>query len=883
MKAKSAGIVLFLRNINFRGVDYVMEKLYLLDGHSLAHRAFYALPLLTNEAGEYTNSVFGFVRMLFKIIDEEQPDHLAVAFDLKGPTFRHKEYKDYKAGRKKTPEELIPQISLIKNVLKSLNIPIVEKKGYEADDVIGTIAKEAAEKSINVKIVTGDRDALQLIDDRINVIYTRKGITDIIEYNIEKVKDQYELVPKQLIDMKGLMGDSSDNIPGVPGIGKKTATKLLKEYENMENVLNNIDNISGKKRKENLKKYSKQARMSKRLGKIVTDLSIDLDFAELKMEQPNYQEVVDIFKRLEFNSLLERFDDNIEKELKELSYDNVKGKDSVDKIVDQIKKNKKVAFVINRIEDELLIKLNGKISQFQPFNEYKAKFIEIFEDERIKKLSFNSKDNIVYLSNRGIDFSGLSFDPQLASYLLNPDQTPLKLKNMIMREFDVPKGEIEKSDNKDAQLLNYLFDLKDVYIKKLKEKELWDLYNDIELPLIKVLAQLEINGIYTDCDFLKDLSKEISEKLKRIEKESYEIAGEKFNLNSPKQLGEILFDKLNLPIIKKTKTGYSTSIDVLEKLENKHDIIPFIMEFRKYSKLKSTYVDPLLDLVDEQTGRIHTNFNQMVTATGRLSSTEPNLQNIPIRTEEGRKIRQAFVPEKEDWVFLSADYSQIELRVLAHISDDQQLIKAFNQGQDIHTQTASEVFEVKKEEVNSDLRRHAKVINFGIAYGMSSYGLAQDLDISNQKAQAYIDKYFKRFPGVKRYMDDIVNKAQKDGYVRTIFNRLRYIKGINSSNYHRRSFAERAAINTPIQGSAADIMKIAMLDVYKALHSSNLQVKMLLQIHDEIVFEAAASELAEIAKLVKNKMEEAVQLKVPLIVDLKKGKNLMEQNGYSLK
>jgi len=860
-----------------------MEKLYLLDGHSLAHRAFYALPLLTNEAGEYTNSVFGFVRMLFKIIDEEQPDHLAVAFDLKGPTFRHKEYKDYKAGRKKTPEELVPQISLIKNVLKSLNIPIVEKKGYEADDVIGTIAKEAAGKDINVKIVTGDRDALQLIDDRINVIYTRKGITDIIEYNIEKVKEQYELVPHQLIDMKGLMGDSSDNIPGVPGIGEKTATKLLKEYNNMENVLNNIDNISGKKRKENLRKYSKQAEMSKRLGKIVTDLSIDLDFVELKMEKPNYQEVVDLFKRLEFNSLLERFEDDIEKKLKELSYNNVKDEDAVDKIVDEIKKNKQVAFVINRIEDELLIKSNGKISQFQPFNEYKAKFIGIFEDEGIKKLSFNSKDNIVYLSNRGIDFAGLSFDPQLASYLLNPDQTPLKLKNMIMREFDVPKGEVEKADNKNVQLLNYLFDLKKVYIKKLKEKELWDLYNDIELPLVKVLAQLEINGIYTDCNFLKDLSKEISKKLKKIEKETFEIAGEKFNLNSPKQLGKILFDKLDLPIIKKTKTGYSTSIDVLEKLEDKHDIIPFIMEYRKYSKLKSTYVDPLLDLVDEQTGRIHTSFNQMVTATGRLSSTEPNLQNIPIRTEEGRKIRQAFVPENKDWVFLSADYSQIELRVLAHISDDQQLIKAFNQGQDIHTQTASEVFDVTKKEVNSNLRRHAKVINFGIAYGMSSYGLAQDLDISNQKAQVYIDKYFERFPGVKRYMDHIINKAKKDGYVRTIFNRLRYIKGINSSNYHRRSFAERTAINTPIQGSAADIMKIAMLDVYKVLHSSNLQVKMLLQIHDEIVFEAASSELAEIAKLVKDKMEKAVQLKVPIIVDLKKGKNLMEQSRYSIK
>ena len=859
-----------------------MEKLFLLDGHSLAHRAFYALPLLTTESGEYTNSVFGFARMLFKIIDEEKPDHIAVAFDLKGPTFRHEEYEDYKAGRKKTPDELIPQIDLIKDVLKSLNIPIIEKKGFEADDVIGTIAKQAANKGINVKIVTGDRDALQLVDNYINVIYTRKGITDIVQYDINKVKDKYELKPEQLIDMKGLMGDSSDNIPGVPGIGEKTAIKLLKEFDNMENVLDNIEKVSGKKRKENLRKYSEQAIMSKKLGKIVTDVSVDLDFKDLKLEEPNFDEVIELFKRLEFNSLIDRFEDEIEEKLKEISYNKIEDNEELNEIVNYIKDKNKFAFSIDTDEEELLIKIDDEIAKFKPFENYKERFKDIFENKEISKISFNSKDNLLYLLNKGVECRGLKFDPQLASYLLNPDETPLQMENMLMREFNVSKDEIENVEDQEAQFLNYLYNLEEIYTEKLKDKRLWDLYQDIELPLVKVLAQMETNGIYADCEFLKTLSEKIKDKIKDIEEKTYELAGEEFNLNSPKQLGEILFDKLGLPVIKKTKTGYSTSIDVLEKLENKHEIIPLIMDYRKYSKLKSTYVDPLLSLVNDKTGRIHTNFNQMVTATGRLSSTEPNLQNIPIRTEEGREIRRAFIPEKNDWILLSADYSQIELRVLAHISEDEQLIKAFNEGQDIHTQTASEVFEVKKEEVTSDLRRHAKVINFGIAYGMSSYGLADDLDISNSEADEYINKYFERFPGVKKYMDDVVRKAKKDGYVRTIFNRLRYIKGINSSNYHRRSFAERAAINTPIQGSAADIMKIAMIEVYNALKSKDINAKMLLQIHDEIVFEVDRAELNKIAKLVKNKMENAVELKVPVIVDLKTGENLKEQSKYQI-
>ena len=858
-----------------------MEKLFLLDGHSLAHRSFYALPLLTNESGEYTNSVFGFVRMLFKIIDDEKPDHIAVAFDLKGPTFRHEEYEDYKAGRKKTPDELIPQIDLIKDVLRSLNIPIITKKGYEADDVIGTIAKTAGKKGIDVKVVTGDRDALQLVDERINIIYTRKGISDIIEYDVKKVKNKYELKPDQLVDMKGLMGDSSDNIPGVPGIGEKTATKLLKEFNTMENVLDNIEKVSGKKRKENLRKYSEQAKMSKKLGKIITDLNIDFEFNDLKLEEPNFDEVINLFKRLEFNSLLDRFEENIEEKLKEITYKEIDD-DSINELLELINNNKEFAFTIVN-NKRLIIKINDRLFNFEPFKKYQNELKNIFENDKINKLSFNSKDNLIFLKENNIECEGLIFDPQLASYLLNPDETPLTISEMISREFNVSQEDLEEDDKTNDQYLNYLYELKDIYTDKLKSKELYSLFIDIELPLIKVLAEMECNGIYADCKFLEEFSKEISKKIENIEKETYELAGEEFNLNSPKQLGEILFDKLELPVIKRTKTGYSTSIDVLEKLEDKHDIIPLIMNYRKYSKIKSTYVDPLLKLVNQNTGRIHTNFNQMVTATGRLSSTDPNLQNIPIRTEEGRKIRKAFIAEKDDWVLLSADYSQIELRVLAHISEDKQLIKAFNEEQDIHTQTASEVFEVKPQNVTSDLRRHAKVINFGIAYGMSSYGLANDLDISNKEADEYISKYFKRFPGVKKYMDNIVKDAKKDGYVRTIFNRLRYIKGINSSNYHRRSFAERTAINSPIQGSAADIMKIAMIDVYNSLKNSNLKAKMLLQIHDEIVFEVAKNELDEIIKLVKEKMENAVKLKVPVIVDFKVGKNLKEQNKLEIK
>src|SRR6056297_601550 len=848
-----------------------MEKLFLLDGHSLAHRSFYALPLLTNESGEYTNSVFGFVRMLFKIIDDEKPDHIAVAFDLKGPTFRHEEYEDYKAGRKKTADELIPQIDLIKDVLRFLNIPIITKKGYEADDVIGTMAKEAAQKNINVKIVTGDRDALQLIDEYINVIYTRKGITDIVEYDIEKVKEKYELRPDQLIDMKGLMGDSSDNIPGVPGIGEKTSIKLLKEFDSRENVLENIDKVSGKKRKENLRKYSEQAKMSKKLGKIVTDVSIDLDFEELKLDEPNFEEVIELFKRLEFNSLLDRFEDEIEEKLKEISYNSVESNKDVNIVLEKIKKSNKFAFAFDQDEDELLLKTDDQIYKFKPFAEYVNKFKNVFENNDIKKISFNSKENILYLIENNIECKGLKFDPQLASYLLNPDESPLKMKNMLMREFNVSKDEIESSQDQKAQFLNYLFDLKDIYIKKLEDKDLLELYYNIELPLIKVLAQMETNGIYADCEFLEDFSQKIADKIKDIEEKTYELAGEEFNLNSPKQLGEILFDKLELPVIKKTKTGYTTNAEVLDKLKDKHPIINKVIEYRQLSKLNSTYVDGFVKLIDKEDGRVHSSFKQTIASTGRISSTEPNLQNIPVRTEEGRELRKVFVAEDKDYILLDADYSQIELRVLAHVANENKLIESFKKGEDIHTKTAAEVFKEPIDEVSSIMRGRAKAVNFGIVYGISDYGLSRDLNITRKEAKTYIDNYLANYEKVKAYMKEIIKKGKNDGYVDTVFGRRRYLPELKSRNYNVRSFGERLALNTPIQGNAADIIKKAMINVYERLEDEGLKSRLILQVHDELIIEAYKPELENVKSILKEEMENAAKLKVKLAVDMNTG------------
>lgn len=871
------------------------KRIFLLDGHSLAHRAFYALPLLTNSEGEYTNAVFGFARMLFKLIDDEDPDYLAVAFDMKGPTFRHQEYEEYKATRKKMPDELHPQIKLIKDVLTALNIPYFQVEEYEADDVIGTLARKAEDAGMEVNVVTGDRDALQLVNDNINVIYTRKGITDIVKYDLDKVKEKYELDPEQLVDMKGLMGDSSDNIPGVPGIGEKTATKLLKKYSNMEAILDNIEEISGEKRRENLHNYTEQAILSKRLGKIVDDVSFDIDLEDCRCGEPAHEQIVELFKNLEFNSLLDRFEDDSRETIGEEDIDitQLQKKEEIEKLLASIRNTGRAALDLlltdyqNPVKSDmvkLIITPDGEeIFFIDKENISFDQFKSILEDRNIKKYILHAKETVIYFKRKGIELKGLKFDPLLASYLLHPSENLSSLEELFANELNLVIMDEVSPEKHQGYLVSSLFAIEDRLTEKIKEKKVLNLYNEIELPLIKVLAEMECNGIKVNVDYLNKLSDKWEQQLSSITEKVYQLAGEKFNLNSPQQLGQILFEKLGLPVIKKTKTGYSTSIDVLNELEDRHEIIPLIKEYRQGAKFKSTYVDALPPLINEESGRLHTSFNQMVTATGRLSSTEPNLQNIPIRTEEGREIRKAFVPGNEGWLLLAADYSQVELRVLAHISGDEGLTGAFNSGEDIHTQTASEIFEVEPEAVTSNMRREAKVINFGIAYGMSAYGLASDLDISRKEAEAYIEKYFERFSGVKAYMDDIIQQAGEKGYVTTIFNRRRYLPEIHSRNYHRRSFAERTAVNTPIQGSAADIMKLAMIEVYEHLQQEDYQARLLLQVHDELVLEVAGEDLAQVAAIVKEEMEGAVDLDVPLIVDLQIGENWRDKRDYRLR
>lgn len=869
---------------------FLKKKMFLLDGHSLANRAFYALPLLQNSNGDYTNAVFGFARMLFRLMDDENPDILIVAFDRKAPTFRHKAYDDYKANRKKMPDELSPQIPLIKKMLKKMGIPIVGIDGYEADDVLGTIACLGEGEGYDVNIVTGDRDAFQLVTDNIKVIYTKRGITDIEKYDPEKIKERYEMEPIQLVDMKGLMGDSSDNIPGVPGIGEKTAISLIKEFKSLEGVLDNISRVSGKKRKENLREYTEQARMSKKLAKIKIDVPLEINFTECLKAEEDTEGIINFIREMEFTSLLDRFETGKEIDTEKINIIRIEQVDNLSELADKIKKKGKMALsvILKDLEHpvsseikEMIVALDGKdIYRISLINELPDKFKDIIEDESIKKYLLQGKESLIALNRLGIELRGLEFDPLLAAYLLKPSDKLPSLEEQLKNELNFTLPEDIDEENKIPVLVASMYEMEAKLNTKLESMNLLELYEIIEIPLIKTLAEMELNGITVDVEYLKELSSIWKSELDNITKSIYQLADEEFNLNSPKQLGVILFEKIGLPVIKKTKTGYSTSADVLETLKEKHEIINLIMEYRQLMKLKSTYVDSLPPLLNKDTNRVHTSFNQMVTATGRLSSTEPNLQNIPIRTEEGREIRKTFIPESKEWALLAADYSQVELRVLAHISGDEGLISAFNNNEDIHTQTASEVFEVDTGEVTADMRRHAKVINFGIAYGMSPYGLARDLDISRKEAEEYINRYFGRFKGVKEYMDNIIIEAKELGYVKTIFNRIRYIPEINSRNFHRRSFAERAAINTPIQGSAADIMKIAMNRVFERLMGEKDIAHILLQVHDELVLEVKKEYLPEIAVIVKKEMEEATELKVPLIVDLQTGENWRDKQDY---
>jgi len=720
------------------------------------------------------------------------------------------------------------------------------------------------------------------------VTYTRKGITEIDRYDLDKVRKKYELEPEILIDMKGLMGDSSDNIPGVPGIGEKTAISLLKEFDSLENVLENIENISGKKRKENLREYADQARLSKLLARIITDVPFELDFSDCKMEEPAEEEIMELLKRLEFTSLLDRFRKEEKIESGDIKIKEIE-EEGIAVLLDILEQKKEVAFDL--LLDDYLRPVSAEIKKLiiaiDPDEIYSVSkkslldyFRSIFNDQGIKKYILHAKETMTVLKREGFALKGLVFDPLLASYLLHPSDNLPSFEEQLKKELNLGLPADISEEKKAAFLIASLYTIKDSLVEKLKRFDLIKLYQEMEIPLIEVLAEMELNGIKIDRDYLEKLSRQWESELTIITEEIYSLCGEEFNINSPKQLGEILFEKLGLPVVKKKKTGYSTGIEVLEELMERHEVIPLIMQYRQLMKLKTTYVDALPPLINPETGRIHTSFNQMVTATGRLSSTEPNLQNIPIRTEEGREIRKAFIPGDREQVLLAADYSQIELRVLAHISGDENLISAFNRGEDIHTQTAGEIFQVKPDGVTADMRRHAKVINFGIAYGMSPYGLARDLKISRKDAEEYINRYFSRFSGVKEYMQKIVEEAKEKGYVTTIYQRRRYIPEIRGRNYHLRSFAERIAINTPIQGSAADIMKIAMIKVYNRLEKEGLPGRILLQVHDELVLEVKREELPEVVSLVREEMEQAVKLKVPLIADIQVGNNWRDKEKY---
>lgn len=863
------------------------KKLVLIDGNSIIYRAFFAIPLLNNDKGVYTNAVYGFTTMLLRILEEEKPTHMLVAFDAGKTTFRHETYKEYKGGRQKTPPELSEQFPLLKELLDAFQIKHYQLDLYEADDIIGTLAAEGNRGGFNVKVISGDQDMLQLVTDDVTVDLTRKGVSEVDSFTPGFMVEKMELNPNQIIDLKALMGDSSDNIPGVPGVGIKTATKLLKQYETIENIYNHVDDVSGKKIKENLNTYKDDAFMSKNLVTINCDSPIDIKIKDLLFSDYDETKVHAIFKELEFNSLLNRLGIEITEEADELT-------DIDFTVVDEITKDMFTgdeAVVIEMITDNYH---NAPIEAIGVVNKNSAYFIptelaidsDVFkqwaEDPAMKKNVFDAKAILVSLLNHDIHIKGIIFDMLLAAYVLNPAENLKSIsevghrlgeRNVASDEEVYGKGaklkvpELDKLSEHVIRKTKTVFQLKDSMIEELKENEQEELYDGLEMPLALILGEMEHTGIKVDINQLKEMEKVLNERLDGIEKKVYEFAGEEFNLNSPKQLGLILFEKLELPVIKKTKTGYSTAADVLEKLEDKHEIIPEIMLYRQLRKLQSTYIEGLIKVIDKDTHRIHTRFNQALTQTGRLSSIEPNLQNIPIRLEEGRKIRKAFVPSHDDWIIFASDYSQIELRVLAHIAKDEKLIEAFKEGLDIHTQTAQDVFHVTQSEVTELMRSQAKAVNFGIVYGMSDYGLSQNLDISRKEAQEFIDRYFTSYPGVKTYMEEIVQKAKHQGYVTTIMNRRRYLPEITSRNFNLRSFAERTAMNTPVQGSAADIIKKAMIDLNAKLIEEKMEARILLQVHDELILEAPKAELKKLIEIVPAVMDRTVELSVPLKVD----------------
>ncbi|AYY67138.1 DNA polymerase I [Staphylococcus hominis] len=867
-----------------------MNKLVLIDGNSLSFRAFYALPLLSNKAGIHTNAILGFAKLLEKIIREEQPTHFLVAFDAGKTTFRHSKYSEYKGGRQKTPPELSEQFPYIRQLLDAYHIKHYELENYEADDIIGTLSKEADQNDFETIIVTGDRDLTQLATQNVTIYYTKKGVTDVDHYTPEFIAEKYNgLKPIQIIDMKGLMGDSSDNIPGVAGVGEKTAIKLLNQFDSVEGVYENIDKVSGKKLKEKLELSHEDALMSKELATINRYSPIEVTLNDTKLSDINdNHEKIELFKKLEFKQLLADIDNKaseFEQEQKQVSFDILPTFEYVDfNHLDEAV----IHFEIdgsNYLKDDILKfgfydKERYIVVDADNIKDY-PELIKWLENENSKKVVYDAKKTFVIAHRLNINIQNIVFDAMLASYIIDPSRTIDDVYSVVtnyhqtyVKEDVSIYGKGKKRHVPDTEILNThiasitksIDAVKPLMEKELESHQQMNLLKDLELPLARILSKMEEIGIYTDVNDLQHMQQELQEKLELLVQRIHDAAGEEFNINSPKQLGVVLFETLKLPVIKKTKTGYSTAVDVLEQLQNEHPIINDILEYRQLAKLQSTYVEGLQKVISNDK-HIHTRFNQTLAQTGRLSSVDPNLQNIPIRLEEGRKIRKAFKPSSEDSVILSADYSQIELRVLAHITQDDSLKEAFIHGQDIHTATARKVFGVEAEEVTDLMRRQAKAVNFGIVYGISDYGLSQSLNITRKEAKIFIDDYLASFPGVKQYMSDIVKDAKANGYVETLLHRRRYIPDITSRNFNLRGFAERTAMNTPIQGSAADIIKLAMVEFDKQVQHTSYKAKLLLQVHDELIFEVPKSEVEEFSLFVEDIMEHALDLDVPLKVD----------------
>ena len=861
------------------------DKFLVIDGSSLIHRAFFALPPLMTKQGLHTGAVYGLCNMLLKLLGDLQPTYMAVAFDKSRKTFRTELYADYKGQRKPTPSELSEQFPLAMKVLGTMGIPTLELDNYEADDIIGTFAVHTP-KDVEVIIVTGDRDELQLVDTRTKVYYTKRGISDIQIFDEAEFAANYEgLVPKQLIELKGLMGDASDNIPGVPGVGPKTALKLIKEYGDLETVLENIDKVSGKALKAKLADNKESALLSKKLATICTEAPVDTDIEKYALA-PLREEARTLLQDLEFRNMYDRFasvlggaqhsfdlfGETVEQESAPTEHVTLPAQaEQLFAALKACREAVPVAVTVSGQLPELYFSraellVEGKVYILDSFSSCWDKFDAWLADADCKKLTVDSKELYKCCLCRKVQAQGVVDDVALAAYLADPGHNSYALADLSKRYL----ASTLPTDCENIALLAVQLR------EQLKEYEQLALYEELELPLAPVLAKMELSGITPDMELLAQLNEDMTARIAQLEKQAMEQAGEEFNLKSPKQLGVILFERLQLPVIKKTKTGYSTDAKVLEALEGKHPLIATILEHRKLAKLQSTYLDGLKPLVNAKTGRIHTHFQQTVTVTGRLSSTDPNLQNIPTRTEEGKQIRRIFVPGAGYDYLMSCDYSQVELRILACIAQDELLLDAFRHGQDIHARTAAEVFGVPLAEVTHEMRSRAKAVNFGIVYGISDFGLAKQLDVGRKEAAGYIESYFARYTGVKKYMEDIVAKAREQGYVSTLMGRRRYLPDIRHSNFNLRSFAERTAINTPIQGTAADIMKKAMIDVERALEQAGCKSRILLQVHDELVLEVTEDERERVAELVRATMQAAASLEIPLLADVNFGKNWAE-------